>query len=492
MAMAERPLSHHDRVAFRDELARIYPDEPRLHGLLADIGYPAAGLPPGMAARDQWTRVIDDLINGAEPGVPALLEYVLSRGTNRYPRNDVLRRIASTYVPGLLQEPPPGPAAGQPDPATRSQLFVRAESEAEREKIMEYLRGRGLDPQLADATNVVTRFQLGPDDAAAARRALEGTNLNWTVVPPGGPAYLVSNLIVEGPDGRSFLFTDTPAATTIADVAADALAAYPDSAGTPRSAVADRVEANGQGTRLNPEHNLDQAGIRDGDRLRVGYQANAGAINPIPRNEALLQAGNQIDAFIDNHPGIGLEANAPDLATWYELQFVQRSFGPPRDLHARELQPIEIDEHIVQIELGPGFPEKVPNVYWQTEIFHPNIWPNYDSEKARQYPERKGLACLGELTESTDYAPDFGRICQTLLDIAAYRNYSTLARTGEVTMGEDGRPREVYKGNVYDELAGVWAFTHPEVIKAMGGTPEFAFRSEQDRTYRNQALEYRP
>lgn len=489
--MAERPLSQPDRVAFRDELARIYPDEVRLHGVLSDVGYPTAGLPPGMAVRDQWSRVIDDLINGAEPGIPALLEYVLSPGTNRYPRNDVLRRIAATYAPGLLQERP-APGADQPDPETRSQLFVRAESEAEREKIMDYLRACGLDPQLADATNVVTRFQLGPDDAAAARRALEGTNLNWTVVPRGGPIYLVSNLIVEGPDGRSFLFTDTPAATTIADVAADALAEYPDAAGSPRSAVADRVEANGQGTRLNPEHNLDQAGIRDGDRLRVGYQANAGAVNPVHRNEALFRAGNQIEAFIDNHPGIGLDANAPDLATWYELQFVQRSFGPPRDLHAKDLQPTEIDEHVVQIELGPDFPDKPPVVYWQTEIFHPNIWPNYESEKARQHPMERGLVCLGELTEAPERALDFGRLCQTLLDIAAYRNYSTLVRTGEVTIGEDGRPREVYKGNVYDELAGVWAFAHPEVIKAMHGTPEFAFRGGRDRTYRNRVVDFQP
>lgn len=43
--MAERPLSQPDRVAFRDELARIYPDEVRLHGVLSDVGYPAACRP---------------------------------------------------------------------------------------------------------------------------------------------------------------------------------------------------------------------------------------------------------------------------------------------------------------------------------------------------------------------------------------------------------------------------------------------------------------
>ena len=120
---------------------------------------------------------------------------------------------------------------------------------------MGLLGDRGLDPRLADATDVVTRFELGTGDAAAARQVMDGltrpddTPLIWTVVPPGGPAYLLSHLIVEGPDGRPFLFTDIPAATTGADVAADALEEYPREAPVtrPRHAVAQRVAANGQG-----------------------------------------------------------------------------------------------------------------------------------------------------------------------------------------------------------------------------------------------------
>jgi hypothetical protein len=498
-------LSPADRTALRDELANIYSDQERLYDVLADIGYPPADLPSGQSVRNLWSRVVDNLNNGADPGLAYLMDYVLSPGTNRYPRNDVLRHIA-----GLLNPDPrpgqPDRAPSQPGPLTSPfvQLFVQAESEVEREKLMALLRDRGLNPRLADATNVVTRFELGANDAAAARRAMDGitraddTPLSWTVVPPGGPAYLLSHLIVEGPDGRPFLFTDIPAATTVADVAADALDEYPREApgDTPRHAVADRVAANGQGERLNPEQNLHEAGIRDGDRVRVGVQANAGAINPAYRDEALARAGNQIEAFVDNHPGIGLEANAPDMATWYELQFVMPSFGPPRDLNltVKDLEPTLIDEHVVQIELGPDYPLTPPDVYWLTEIFHPNVWPNYESEKFRLHPPMRGRVCLGELAEAYEPALDLGRLCQTLLDIAGYKNYSTVVRTGGVIIGADGMPLPAFRNNTYDEVAGTWARTRAGLaaIEAIHGTPEFAFEARAGRSYRNRVDPYRP
>jgi hypothetical protein len=38
----------------------------------------------------------------------------------------------------------------------------------------------------------------------------------------------------------------------------------------------------------------------------------------------------------------------------------------------------------------------------------------------------------------------------------------------------------------------LWALTHPHVVEAMGGTPEFAFRGERVRTYRNRIEMVRP
>jgi len=98
--MAEARLSPADRVQLRDELAKLYSSQDRMYDLLADIGYSAAGLPLGQPVRNLWTTVIDDLINGAEPGLVQLVEYVLSPGLNRYPRNEVLPRILRLLTPG--------------------------------------------------------------------------------------------------------------------------------------------------------------------------------------------------------------------------------------------------------------------------------------------------------------------------------------------------------------------------------------------------------
>ena len=57
-----------DRTALRDELANIYSDQERLYDVLADIGYPTADLPPGQSPRNMWSRVVDNLNNGADPG----------------------------------------------------------------------------------------------------------------------------------------------------------------------------------------------------------------------------------------------------------------------------------------------------------------------------------------------------------------------------------------------------------------------------------------
>jgi hypothetical protein len=102
--MPEARLSPADRVALRDELAKLYSSQDRMYDLLADIGYSTAGLPWGQPLRTLWTTVIDDLIHGADPGLVFLVEFVLTPGPNRYPRNEVLRRIAGLLTGAEVQE----------------------------------------------------------------------------------------------------------------------------------------------------------------------------------------------------------------------------------------------------------------------------------------------------------------------------------------------------------------------------------------------------
>jgi hypothetical protein len=479
--MPDIVLTPDDQLAFRAALIHAYHNAERLEQILDDIQFPRERwpvVPAGTANTDRaWRDVFTDLREGILPdGFRTLLTTVL----HNYPHNQTFRDLATRHASQLVN-------GDEPTPRTDScYVFIRANSDQERQVAEEYLEGQGLAPGAVMSTNLVTLFRLGTSDEARVRRAMSGSDLAWTVVTPGQPYYLLSHLIVQGPDGRSFRFTDVPASTTVAGLAADALAEYP-SQDTTRATVTDRVQANGQGERLSPDATLDQAGVTDGDRLRVGFEARAGAINPIYQNDALARAARQIRAFAEMHPGIALTANAPELATCYELEFRQRSFGPPPPPQG----PVEIEEHVVQIEFGPDFPQVAPTVFWMTEIFHPNIWPNYDSQQARERPQFQGLVCLGELSDAYEPAMDLGHLCQTLIDIAAYRNYSLFVATGGVTMA-DGSPQAAFQGNAFDVTAAVWAMQNQNRIAKMGGRPAEGSRPPSQRTYRHAVEPYTP
>ena len=373
---------------------------------------------------------------------------------DRYPGSAEFQALAAVYAP---QQAP------NPEPQIRSFVYVRLTEEESRQKALQLFRDGGFGARLMASTNFTSLYALSDATVADIESLMADTDLEYTAFDADGPAYLLPSLLVQGPDGRSFRFTDTPAATRVADIAADVLQEYPD--GGRRMTVTDRVQPDGQGVRLDADQTLHDAGVRDGDRLRVGYQTNAGAVNPSMRDDALVRAGNEIRAFALHHPRIGVTADAPERAAMYELEFDQPSFGPPP---ATGGEPVPLNHHVVQIELGPDFPVLAPQVFWITEIFHPNVYPNYDCEAARSRPAFRGLVCLGELAEAYQPALDFGRLCQTLLDIAGYRNYSVLEPTGRVVV-RNGRPVEDYAGNTYNVKAGLWALTHQDVIGSIGG-----------------------
>ena len=414
-------------------------------------------------------------------GFRTLLEIVL----DRYPNNDTWEDLAQRYAPDLTNGGGHGNQAAQ---AASLHVMIRADNEVGRRGVREFLAEQGLGPTEVWSTNHTTLFALREDDASVVRdRLAQHPDLEWTVIPPGGPTYLLAQLTVQGPDGRYFRFTDTPAQQTVADLAADTLAEYPDH-GADRSAVTDLVQPNGQGVRLSPDVTLHDAGIRDGDQLRVAAGGNAGAINPLYHAEALVRAGNQIRAFVDTHPGVTLLANAPELATTYELEFKEPSLGPPPE---PDLDPVDIEDHVVQLEFGPDFPQAPPTVFWLTPIFHPNIYPNYDSELARKSPPRQGLVCLGDLTDAYQPGLDLGQLCQTLLDVAAFRNYGLVQLTGQVVLAEDGQYRDVLKSDFFDLTAAIWVATHQDRIAAMGGRRQGPPTPRTD-PYRNVVEDYVP
>ena len=70
------------------------------------------------------------------------------------------------------------------------------------------------------------------------------------------------------------------------------------------------------------------------------------------------------------------------------------------------------DRHEVVIELGAAYPRLVPNLAWQTPIFHPNISNN-------------GVVCLGGY--GTHWVPSLtlDEMCVMLWDMIRYKNYDT-------------------------------------------------------------------
>jgi hypothetical protein len=112
-------------------------------------------------------------------------------------------------------------------------------------------------------------------------------------------------------------------------------------------------------------------------------------------------------------------------------------------------------------------------VRWLTGIFHPNVYPTYESELLRERPHARGLVCLGTLAESYQPSLDFGDLLATLADIAGYRNYSVFALSDDVVDAASGQP--MLRGDYYDRQAAMWAISSAgqERIIKIGGTPAF-------------------
>jgi ubiquitin-protein ligase len=278
-------------------------------------------------------------------------------------------------------------------------------------------------------------------------------------------------LHVEGPDGRSFRFNDVPSATPVGSVASELVEQYTE--GPPgaddQPTVVDLVGAGGA-RRMNPENTLGDEGVSEGDRLRVGFERRAAAVNPLDRREALFRVRNQLSEYQDTHAGFVVLPNSSALPTEYDIEFSQPSFGPPQNAGD---EPPDISAHQLSIVLPPDFPIVAPRVRWLTGIFHPNVYPTYESEQLRERPYARGLVCLGTLEESYQPSLDFGELLATLVDIAGYRNYSVAVPADGAVDNVTGEP--LLRGDFYDGDAAQWALSEhgQERIRKIGGAPVF-------------------
>lgn len=484
-------LGFQERLSFLHAVANAYRSEAAAATVLNQIQFPAAQRPTwqGLTPEQWWGQIFAEFDNGL---IPTPYFRLLDAAIRVYQANREFRRIAVRHrlIPaGPGDAPPPPEVPEQPDepvvetPAEQAaaptcHVIVRADSEEQRARAAAVLAERGLAPHEVWSTARAVSYRVSATDSGWVRQRLDATDLGWTVVPPGEPDYLFQSLFVQGPDGRQFRLVDAPAQQTVGNVASEVMDQYPEGFIDPRRpAVIDQVQPDGSGRRLDPDDTLHNAQVRDGDRLRVAAQRTAGAVNPLARQDALFRVRNQVVAYAEAHPGFAVRANSTLQPTEYELEFIQRSFAASPD---RAGEPIDVDKHILLLQLGPNFPETPPLVFWQTSIFHPNVYPNYDSEQARDNPLQSGLVCLGVLAESYQPSMDFGELCQTLVDMAAFRNYSLFEPTG--ALDANGEP-EVH-GNFYDLAAAKWVVTNQDRIEAMGG--RVLFRPAGGRpSYRN-------
>ncbi|HET9895628.1 MAG TPA: effector-associated domain EAD1-containing protein [Streptosporangiaceae bacterium] len=493
-----------DRRDLLAELAEVFANQRAVEMILRSTDFPRARIP---AFENSFPEEVwGDILLEIDHGVMRAGNYQLLTAVCRpYPGNVVFQRLAQTYLrsgqrprqpaqePVQQAEPPEPPArpepAAQPQPAVPEQrspaaeapqqepaeppachIIVRASSEEEREQALMLFRDLGLDPVEQWSTAHAVSYRVGSDRPNEVRSRLRDADFGWTVVAPGLRDYLLHTLYIEGPDGRRFRITDAPAQQTVGNVAAEVVDEYsPDLPDASRPAVVDHVGPDGQGRRLDPNSTLDESGVRDGDRMRVGFQARAAAMNPLERQDALYRVRNQIRDFGESRDAavaFVVRANSTLMPTEYELEFTQPSFGPPP---SPELPPVDIDRHVVLIQLGSDFPTSPPAVYWLTQIYHPNVFPTYECEASRGRESQMGLVCLGALSESYLPGLHFGSLCQMLIDIAAFRNYSLYKADG--TVDATGALR--MQVDFFDKYAAAWVRSADgqRRIEAIKGSP---------------------
>lgn len=487
-------LSVSDRQDLLAELASIFNTQRGVESALRPTTFPAGRIPAfeNSFAEAVWDDVLLELDRGA---IRAGYYQLLASVSRPYPDNAVFRRLTATYLRPTVAQPPPDdrdrgsvpqPPERKPDAAPAPptcHVIVRASTEEIREAAAHLLDELGLDPEEQWSTAHAVSFRVASDRPEHVRAQLDQADFGWTVVAPGLRDYLLHTLYIEGPDGRQFRITDAPAQQTVGNVAAEVVDQYspvlPDAG---RPAVVDHVGPDGQGRRLDPNSTLDESRVSDGDRMRVGFQARAAAMNPLDRQDTLYRVLNQIRDFGETRDAavaFEVRANSGLLPTEYDLEFTQPSFGPPA---AADSPPTDIDRHQVLIQLGADFPESPPVVFWQSPIFHPNVFPTYECDVARGREVQMGLVCLGALQESYLPSLHFGSLCQLLIDIAAFRNYSLFKSDGTV----DSTGALHLKADFFDPYAAAWvqSAAGQERIQAIKGAPAGG-PSRGRRGYRN-------
>ncbi|MDJ0841556.1 MAG: ubiquitin-conjugating enzyme E2 [Acidobacteriota bacterium] len=403
MAISYRKM---DDTGLVDELARLLECGRQARTVLYRLDYPEDRIPNTTNAGDFWHTVCREIDKGI---IKRDLGELLTIVADIYPGNELMKEWRK---PRSKQGERAGPSITIPGVEDVQATFLLAR------EVADEMAFEGLEAGFTNEGELCI-YIIGDVEDGQARdlaRAIglrlgeQGRDGNVHTTPYRD--YLISKIIVEGPDQGRFELTDIPSTTRTGDLGGAVMEEYDedmvptDGLGNARPFTVDRVAEEGN-ERLDPDKTLHENGIEDGDTLHVAPESTAGNLNPMIRKEALVRARLQIEGFAQSHKGFSIKANARQRPTKYLLSFSAPGWGPP----GSNGKPYPVDNHKVEVILLDDFPMKAPVVIWRTPFFHPNV--SMDS----------GGVCLGILSMAYRPALDLGELCQMILDLGGYRNY---------------------------------------------------------------------
>ncbi len=276
--------------------------------------------------------------------------------------------------------------------------------------------------------------------------------------PGGGPGPETPRRVeVESLDGRVFQ-TAVPGTMPISTLAGQFIRRHvhgDDGSSRRERAVVD-IDRGGDWQRCNGNDTVHEAGVQDGDRMRVYSDTVAGAVDPRRREAYLNNVQMQLEELARRDERVAVRPNLDRSSDRYEIALSCGGWGPPESIADK---PYRTREQEILLEYPAEAPDVPPLVWWRSDVFHPNVSP------------KNGFVCLGALQES--FTPLFGprELVLMLIEVSEYRNYEL-----------DG---------VLNREAAIWAQLRPELITKHGG---WAYQPtlEEKSDEREPALEFEP
>lgn len=298
------------RNEFVRELAKVFSTESDAIALLEDLGFPDARRPAWSATSDAgafWRHVARQIEFGILQGSLEDLAHAASR---QYPGNPVFRQASGTE--GESREP-----AEWEERPYRVLIFRGSDKHAALLHLVRQMVDG--DARLAYSTHRQVAMLISEraiDDLTQeglSRLRLAASRIDdeveVTFEQHRSRPYLFERLLVRGPDHQLFELAGVPSTTAVRDIPEAILSYYQDSAESSRirRTAIDHVRPGNRVERLDPNQNLHEADVVDGDEFNILPESTAGGGGmEWPPSEELSGEGEpgerRINAWLTERP----------------------------------------------------------------------------------------------------------------------------------------------------------------------------------------------